>query len=256
MPQLKFHQVWLVPTVYGDAIRRREELVEDGDGGNIRRLGTALSTVSIIPSLIPFAELRTTPFLPSDLPDYTRSRTEVCNVCGFVAGFSAVARHPAWRTVRSTLGSFKEAYTLRAGNLIFLRGKLIFKGAVSWQVVACLILTRFTLRVDMFTAGGAFYCYPSSFRTQGPGIACLSGHRHRLHAAQCVCSQRLSFGGDAVSSLMVSRHAAARGDVQRSHILYQRLEPLSCGWRGWGQTGYGDGHGLASRGCERAAGVA
>ena len=100
----------------------------------MKRIGTPISERSIIPVTIPRSNLRTIPFLPSDLPDPTRSTTEVCNVCGFVAGFSTVAQHPAWRTVRSTLGLFKEAYTLRAGNLIFLRGKLIFKGAVGWQV--------------------------------------------------------------------------------------------------------------------------
>jgi hypothetical protein len=99
------------------------------------RVGIPLSTTSVIPVSIPIADLRTVPFMPSDLPDPVRSGTEVCNVCGFVAGFSTVAKHPAWRTVRSTLGSFKEAYTLRAGNLIFLRGKLVFKGAISWQVL-------------------------------------------------------------------------------------------------------------------------
>ncbi len=61
-------------------------------------------------------------------------------MCGFVAGFSVVASHPAWRAVRSTLGCFKEAYTLRGGNLIFLRGKTIFKGAVSFTGVRSTVL--------------------------------------------------------------------------------------------------------------------
>jgi hypothetical protein len=129
----RFQQVWLIPTPLGDAIRCNDEMVLD-DSGVMRRIGVPLSAASIIPVCIPLSDLRTVPFLPSDLPDPTRSATEVCNVCGFVAGFSTVASHPAWRTVRSTLGSFSEAYTLRAGNLIFLRGKLVFKGAVSWQV--------------------------------------------------------------------------------------------------------------------------
>jgi hypothetical protein len=132
--QSRFQQVWLVPTSFGDAIRGKDEMVSE-ESGVMRRLGVPLSTASIIPVYVPLSDLRTVPFLPSDLPDPTRSATEVCNVCGFVAGFSTVAKHPAWRTVRSTLGSFKEAYTLRAGNLIFLRGKLVFKGAVAWQVV-------------------------------------------------------------------------------------------------------------------------
>jgi len=132
----KFQQVWLIPTAHGDAVRGYEELVaHENESGVMRRLGTPRSASSIIPTSIPLSDLRTVPFTSSDLPDPTRSLTEVCNVCGFVAGFSTVAKHPAWRTVRSTLGSFKEAYTLRAGNLIFLRGKLVFKGAVAWQVI-------------------------------------------------------------------------------------------------------------------------
>jgi hypothetical protein len=135
MPPPQFQQVWLIPTSHGEAIRTSDELVPDeNESGMMLRLGLPLSAASIIPLSVPLSRLRTVPFLPSDLPDPTRSVTEVCNVCGFVAGFSTVAKHPAWRTVRSTLGSFKEAYTLRAGNLIFLRGKLIFKGAVAWQV--------------------------------------------------------------------------------------------------------------------------
>jgi hypothetical protein len=138
MPQ-RFEYVWLISTPLGDAIRGNNELIQQfsEQGGELtvmKRIGTPISERSIIPVTIPRSNLRTIPFLPSDLPDPTRSTTEVCNVCGFVAGFSTVAQHPAWRTVRSTLGLFKEAYTLRAGNLIFLRGKLIFKGAVGWQV--------------------------------------------------------------------------------------------------------------------------
>jgi hypothetical protein len=136
MPVSCFQQMWLIPTGHGDAIRRADELIPSADRSDVMiRVGVPLSTTSVIPVSIPVADLRTVPFMPSDLPDPVRSATEVCNVCGFVAGFSTVANHPAWRTVRSTLGSFKEAYTLRAGNLIFLRGKLVFKGAISWQVL-------------------------------------------------------------------------------------------------------------------------
>lgn len=52
-----------------------------------------------------------------------------------VSGLSILSDHPSWRTVRSTLGCFREAYSLRAGNLLFLRGKLIFKGATSREGV-------------------------------------------------------------------------------------------------------------------------
>jgi hypothetical protein len=53
----------------------------------------------------------------------------VCNVCGFVSGPCRLVPNAAWKTARSALGRFSEAYTLRAGNLLFLHGKLIFKGA-------------------------------------------------------------------------------------------------------------------------------
>ena len=142
---VSFQNVWLVPTRFGDAIRMRDELVDvldNGTGGSVmmRRLGAPVSGDSIIPVTVPRVDVRTAPFLPSDLPDASRSVTEVCNVCGYVAGFSVVASHPAWRAVRSTLGCFKEAYTLRGGNMIFLRGKTIFKGAVSFQGVRATVL--------------------------------------------------------------------------------------------------------------------
>ena len=145
----RFHDVWLIPTPHGHAIRSRSEMVAEeeegtpapgaeGEGGGrrtmMRRIGAPLSAASIIPVRLPASALGTAPFLPADMPDPLRSETEVCNVCGFVSGFAVAAPHPAWRTVRSTLGCFKEAYTLRGGNLIFLRGKLVFKGAVSFQV--------------------------------------------------------------------------------------------------------------------------
>ena len=153
----RFHDVWLVPTAYGPAIRNKSELVAEESGSDgvavMRRTGVPVSHASIIPVLIPTASLLTTPFLPSDLPDLSRADTEVCNVCGFVSGFSVAALHPAWRTVRSTLGCFKEAYTLRGGNLIFLRGKLVFKGAVSFQV--CCIYSNLVYSASV--TRGTFY---------------------------------------------------------------------------------------------------
>ena len=142
----RFQQMWLIPTPHGDAIRSDQDMVpEDGNidhGGLIimRRIGSPASPASIIPVSIPLTNLRSILYMPSDLPDFSRSASEVCNVCGFVSGFSVVAPHPAWRTVRSTLGCFKEAYTLRGGNLIFLRGKLVFKGAISFQGVRSTVL--------------------------------------------------------------------------------------------------------------------
>ena len=144
----RFKQMWLVPTPYGDAIRGSQDMVTEIEGSNdgeescimMRRIGTPTSTESIIPVTIALTNLRSILYMPSDLPDFSRSATEVCNVCGFVAGFSVVATHPAWRTVRSTLGCFKEAYTLRGGNLIFLRGKMVFKGAVSFRGVRATVV--------------------------------------------------------------------------------------------------------------------
>jgi hypothetical protein len=141
MAASRFHDVWLIPTQHGPAIRSRFDMVAEGDpvsGEFMRRIGAPLSPASIIPVRLLTSDLSTTPFLPTDMPDPLRSETDVCNVCGFVSGFAVAAPHPAWRTVRSTLGCFKEAYTLRGGNLIFLRGKLVFKGAVSFQVVLCI----------------------------------------------------------------------------------------------------------------------
>jgi hypothetical protein len=64
-----------------------------------------------------------------DLP-CLKQKTSVCNVCGFVVGSSVVLNdHPAWRFSRSALGIFREAYTLSGGNIMFLNGKLVFKGA-------------------------------------------------------------------------------------------------------------------------------
>ena len=151
-PSARFLDVWLISTPHGDAIRIGGDIIPVAPDQSVqtnahglpeqlmRRIGAPVSPASIIPQIIPLSNLRTIPFLPSDLPDLSRSVTEICNVCGFVAGFSVVAAHPAWRTVRSTLGSFKEAYTLRGGNFIFLRGKTVFKGAVSFPGVRSTVL--------------------------------------------------------------------------------------------------------------------
>ncbi len=103
LPQFKY--VWLMSTA---AIRGNEVLIQqfseeggDSDPTVMKRIGTPTSERSIIPLTIPLSNRRTIPFLPSDLPDPTRSITEVCKVCGFVAEFSTVARNPAWRTVCS-----------------------------------------------------------------------------------------------------------------------------------------------------------
>ena len=119
--------VWIIPTEFGDVVRSRADLREDLED----RVELCPSTcISIIPSSIPKSEMKMVPYSPKDLPDSRKSKTEVSNVCGFVAGFSSLfEQHPAWRNVRSTLGRFREAYSLKGGNLLFLRGKLVFKGA-------------------------------------------------------------------------------------------------------------------------------
>ncbi len=80
----RFHDVWLVPTAHGPAIRNTSELVAEETGSDgiavMRRIGVPVSHASIIPVLIPTASLLTAPFLPSDLPDLSRADTEVCNV--------------------------------------------------------------------------------------------------------------------------------------------------------------------------------
>ena len=102
------HAVWLIRTPSGDALR-----VEDG------RLEPPLEEETR--SRMMFAK--------EDLPDLARTQSKVCNVCGFVSGQCKQIPHAAWKTARSALGHFSEAYTLRAGNLLFIHDKLIFKGA-------------------------------------------------------------------------------------------------------------------------------
>ena len=127
------HGLRMVQTPAGNAIRKLDEIMDEPDNegeatGN--KLVRLLIPVPLMPELVPSSTLSPLVFLQSDLPDPMKTKTEISNVCGFVAGYSSLFEaHPAWRSVRSTLGCFKEAYSLRAGNLLFLRGKLIFKGA-------------------------------------------------------------------------------------------------------------------------------
>jgi hypothetical protein len=138
----------LIRTPLGDAIRSCLDIASE-DSGMIRLKSEA--SCSFLPDSMLRSAIPVCMYAWSDLPDPYRVQTEISNVCGFVAGwmhcpFSMACeldrfvlaglsticdRHPAWRTVRSTLGCFREAYSLRAGNLLFLRGKLIFKGATS-----------------------------------------------------------------------------------------------------------------------------
>ena len=118
-------KLWAITTPYGDALRGESEATETEDGWlsitGVRPRG------GIIPSLVAPAGFKVHMFMCKDMPNLA-GRTEIRNVCGFVAGYSVMSDHPAWRQKRSTLGQFREAYTLRGGNCIFLRGKAIFKG--------------------------------------------------------------------------------------------------------------------------------
>jgi hypothetical protein len=112
------HAVWLIHTPMGDALRASDEV---GDDGELKE-PCAFAGLSTKREIMMFAK--------EDLPDLSRTQSKVYNVCGFVAGgVCKLIQHAAWKTTRSALGHFSEAYTLRAGNLLFLHGKLIFKGA-------------------------------------------------------------------------------------------------------------------------------
>lgn len=119
--------VWLISTPFGDALRMSEE-VEEMDQTLVRLKAPCVAVPDALTGF-PRSSLRCMMFARQDLPDLSRTESKVCNVCGFVAGPCRLAPHASWRTIRSTLGHFSEAYTLHAGNLIFLHDKLIFKGA-------------------------------------------------------------------------------------------------------------------------------
>ncbi len=118
----------IIPTALGNAVRPQSDFVESDDGKLSLRQEASCCLIPV-GSPLDREALSVVMYTDADLPDPLRARTEICNVCGYVSGFSALCEHPAWRTVRSTLGRFREAYSLRGGNLLFLRGKLIFKGA-------------------------------------------------------------------------------------------------------------------------------
>lgn len=119
--------VWLISTPYGDALRMSDD-VEEVDQALVRLKDPCLA-VPQSSTGFPRASLRRMMFAQDDLPDFSRTESKVCNVCGFVAGPCILAPHASWKTIRSALGHFSEAYTLRGGNLLFLHEKLIFKGA-------------------------------------------------------------------------------------------------------------------------------
>jgi hypothetical protein len=118
--------LYCIPTPLGAALRGEREVKECDEG--IRVLGVRPSDV--IPALLPTGKYTVLRFSKDDMPDFDGTGS-VRNVCGYVAGYSTLSNHPAWRRRRSTLGTFNEAYTLRGGNCIFLRGKVIFKGGTN-----------------------------------------------------------------------------------------------------------------------------
>ena len=118
--------VWLISTPLGNALRQSCEVDEMEEGG----IRLKESTFIFVPSPIPKTIARVIMVSKNDLP-CPRKKSNVCNVCGFVAGSSVIVHdHAAWRLSRSALGVFREAYTLSGGNMLFLNnGKLVFKGA-------------------------------------------------------------------------------------------------------------------------------
>ena len=125
------HGIWLIPTPLGDALRTADDI----DEVNETHVRLKKPCLAIQKDEFPRSEMRCMMFSKGDLPDLTRTQSNVCNVCGFAAGPCKLASHAAWKTARSALGHFSEAYTLRAGNLLFMHDKLIFKGATDYSGV-------------------------------------------------------------------------------------------------------------------------
>ena len=120
--------IWLIRTPLGDALRMSDDASEAADKALVR-LKDDPCLVMMQPGSLSSASLQCMMFSKHDLPDLSRAESKVCNVCGFVAGPCRPAQHAAWKTIRSALGHFSEAYTLHGGNLLFLHDKLVFKGA-------------------------------------------------------------------------------------------------------------------------------
>ena len=122
-------RVWSIKTPLGEALRGEWEVSTVGGS----------ECIEPVPSLIVSEHIskenyRVLLFANEDLPPANGS-TAIRTICGFLSEYAVMANHPAWRCRRSTLGKFNEAYTLRGGNVIFLRGKAIFKGGVSHEGV-------------------------------------------------------------------------------------------------------------------------
>lgn len=79
----QFENVWVIPTVCGEAIRSKMDIAqEDEKKMNLK----PSSRMGLIPATIDKSELKTVRFRISDLPDMKRRETEISNVCGFVEG--------------------------------------------------------------------------------------------------------------------------------------------------------------------------
>ena len=105
--RVQMQSMVIIPTALGNAVRPQSDFVESDDGGLSLR---PEASCCLLPGGCPLdrASLSTVMYKETDLPDPRRARTEICNVCGYVAGFSTLCEHPSWRTVRSTLGRFRE----------------------------------------------------------------------------------------------------------------------------------------------------
>ena len=75
--------VWIIATPCGKAVRSKMDVVSETE--DAVELGK-WSMISLFPSRIPRSCVSMGVYLPTDLPDLRRSRTESSNVCGFVAG--------------------------------------------------------------------------------------------------------------------------------------------------------------------------
>jgi hypothetical protein len=117
--------VWHIKTEFGDALRGESEVALAEDNCILP------VPSSIVPERVSEAGYHKFMMSADDMPP-AKNETAIRNICGFVSGYAVMAEHPAWRQRRSTLGTFNEAYTMRSGNVIFLRGKAIFKGGTSY----------------------------------------------------------------------------------------------------------------------------
>ena len=196
--------VWLIPTDFGEAVRHKEDVESETDE-HVRFKKEC--HISIFREQFFRKELGTTVYNLTDLPDASRSETEISNVCGFVAGFSSLFEaHPAWRTVRSTLGSFKEVRRLLCASLASLTSPA---GVLSPWREPVVSSWQTDFQGGHMPQGRASYGAASAVFARGPQPQGLSHHRHRIHAPQCVCAYRMSVGGDAVSVFVVSGDAQA-----------------------------------------------